>query len=328
MKNKSNSDKIFIVTDYGKKQIFSHEKLYTKLVSCCTKIGMKNFDIAEDISNAMEHVLCIQNKKDIILSDKDIVLLVIDILENAGELDLSEAFKIINNVVDYIDVKDTNNIKNVIANNFNLKDSELIFISNKISNLFNVTKYNKLPIKLIFEFVEFYSGLLHTSGRCIKRVLGDDVTHIDKIKISNSNFKSRSDIIDVICKYNVLLIEKNVIDVAGISEIFPSIKIGLNLEALIEYFNMNVALIELELLPRINNFILFELNGVIFHIMDLLNLSQKKRIKYPIFLRITDFQGFITKYLTLFDNKKNKFKNIFKKLIFDNVKYNISIRGI
>ena len=328
--NFKNNNCIYILSKNGNKELFNSEKLYSNLVFCCRRIDIKNLEIAEDISNAVENALYLQYKnKNRIFSEIEINLLLTDILENSGFFELSEEYKEYNKIIDYINITQYDTLYNFIKLKYNLFDNELEFISEKIFELYNVINFDELPVSLITELIKFYRQFITKDSLEVKRDITINNNLIkNKIRIDDITIFSRSDLLNIFLKQDREFINSNIIDISGINKIFPSIKLKFNFIAFIEYFKLKTMITDIVLFARINE-IIPKIKNIIELILNFLNKQNKNNINsYSIFIRFIDIYDFIYKYCIVEKNRIHKFCEELSNYFIGRLPYNIIIRGM
>ncbi len=322
--NGPNSTTIMLVTQDGEKKAFVPEELQAKLIDCCLASGIRDFWLAEDVSNAVENTLTYQAGKGIIFSEQEINSFLIKMLNDIGYPEVADVFKENNKVVDQLLKVSKSTINNLLKNNLGLIDS------NKLKKI----SQQVLETTKLIGITEAAPPLLIELGRHYKQ---------EKIKIKTlkpiekqatrkqASWKvSRSEMISMVSDQTKDLIGKKIIDVVGISNMFTSLKIDIRLKRLAEENSLSPIITELFLLPYFNspanciNELISKVNNSLLENSEFLDNHDK----LPIFLRFPDIHSFAKSFMGVNLPEGEKICREIAVSFAENLDFPVFIKGV
>lgn len=314
------STAIMTLMDDGSKIQFDSEALQTKLIKCCLMAGVKDFWIAEDLTNAIESALSFQSEKGILFSQKEINKLISKMLNESGNHEIGAAFRTtLDQSLKDIDLTEYQNIKRVIAKALLISNEELIKVSDKVFTASNELKISNAPQSLLIELAKFYRGD------------SKELPQISRVIVSHKNdskwITRKIEIMEKLSPKTRDLINLEMIDFAGVGSIFPSIKIDMRFNALAKYYNLEGVITELQFFPCFT-IAIDALNEVISVIRDNIPKLQFnfKPSDIPIYLKFSDIYFFAEKYFAIKLSIGEKFCKELAEAFAENLKYPVQTK--
>lgn len=306
--------------DDGSKIKFDAEILQTKLIKCCLMAGVKDFWIAEDLTNAIESALSFQSEKGVFFSQKEIDKLISKMLDESGNHEIGAAFRsTLDSSLRDVDLSEYQNIKRTISKTLLISNEELTKVSDKVFTACNELKIVNAPHSLLIELAKFYrsdSKELPQIPNVIVSPKNNSKWIINKVEIREKlSLQTRN------------LINLEMIDFAGVGSIFPSIKIDMRFTALAKYYNLEPVTTELQFYPCFTIAIdaLNEIISVIKNNIPKLQFVSKSN-DIPIYLKFSDIYFFAEKFFAIKLSIGEKFCKELAEAFAENLKYPVQIK--
>jgi hypothetical protein len=316
------SSAIMIVSNDGTKKAFDSEELQSKLINSCLVSGLKDFWLAEDLANAVESALVYQTDNGITFSESEINMFLVKILEDAGYPNVAANFKNNNTVLsEDVDIS-IENIYDIFKNNLGLKGSDLIKLSKKVYRACDSLEIEHSSLSLLIELGRYYRN---------KNINFSEFSKFGFANISGSSWiLTRKKILPLLSDDTNDLLDMNMLDISGVSSLFPSIKLSIRMEVLAEHFNLIPILTELVLFPCFD-LPINALNEIISSIKNYI-LAHKKdygiKEEIPVYLRFTDISNFIKKYFGVTSPSGEAFCKEIAISFAENLNFPVKIKGI
>jgi len=283
--------------------------------------GIKDYWLAEDLTNAVESALIFHSNSGVVFSDPEINSFLVKILEDAGYPNIAENFREKNSIETENILLSYDTVKKLFKTQLGLKGENLACLSEKVINACDSLGVSDASPSLLLELARYYKKF-----------------NISVPKFKNLNYLnigttpwilSASEILPLLSPDTQKLIKSSLIDVAGISRLFPSIKINLKLEVLAQYYDFKPIITELVLFPCFD-IVINSINEIITRINRHFTLKEEKIIEktLPVYLRFSDIYGFSKKYLGVQLPTGEKFCKDIAVMLAENLKYTVSIKGI
>ncbi len=309
-----------MLMDDGSKTQFDSEALQTKLIKCCLMAGVKDFWIAEDLTNAVESALSFQSEKGVFFSQKEIDKLISKMLYDSGNYEIGAAF---NTTLDTshrdIDSSEYQSIRKVIAKTLLMSDEELIKVSDRVFNACSELKISNAPQSLLIELAKFYRSDFK------------ELPQFSEVTVSQKNSSKwivqRAEILEKLTPKTQNLIYLKMIDFSGVSSIFPSIKIDIRFNALAKYYNLEPVITELEFFPCFTI--------AIDAINEVIEVTKETILKIqsnpgsndiPVYLKFSDVYFFAEKYFAVNLSFGEKFCKELAEAFAENLKYPVQTK--
>jgi len=315
------SSVVIVMANDGTKRRFEPEELQARLIRSCLDSGIKDYWLAEDLTNAVENALVFQSNSGIIFSESEINSFLIKILEDAGYPNVAENFRGKSKIISENITLSDDVVKKLFNTQFGIKDEDLTRLSEKVLNACDSLAVSSAPPSLLLELARYYRKS-DISVPKLKRLNYMNVAATPWILPFH-------EILPLLSVDTQKLIKLGLIDVAGISRLFPSIKINLKLEVLAEYYNLQPLITELVLFPCFD-IVIESINEVITRINRHFALMEDESIgkTLPVYLRFSDIYGFSKKYLGVRMPVGEKFCKDIAVMMAESLKYPVSIKGI
>ena len=313
---------VMMISGDGSKISFEPEELQTKLINSCIASGIKDYWIAEDISNAVESALSYQADNGIVFSEGEINSFILKILEDTGFSGIAESFKNNNKITpENIDVS-FDAIKNLFEARFGLKNKELLTVAEKVLTACEILKMNQTVPSLLIELGRYYKNkairtpeintLLYDKVLCSQWILGD------------------KEIESFLSPETMFFVEKKLFTLGGVSSLFPSLKIDIKLEVLAKIYDLRPIITELSLFPCYKQpaDAITEIISKISRHLKLKKIIPEKK-DLPVYLRFSDIYHFAKKYLGASSVGEDNFCwNTVAAGFIENINYPVFVKGI
>ena len=314
------SKAILVLTDDGSKVQFDSESLQTKLIKCCLMAGVKEFWIAEDLTNAVESALSFQAEKGVFFTNKEINLLISKMLEESGKHEIGAAFRTtIEDSVREISMSEENNIRKSIEKGLNIYNEELYRVSGNVHTACKNLQISNAPEGLLLELARFY------------RNQNKELPKIKNIVVKPSKdsqwLAAKQDILSRLSPNTKELIDLGLIDFSGIGTIFPSVKLEIRFSQLANYYQLEGIITELQLFPCFP-IAVEALNEIISVIKENLPKLQGeiKLNDIPVYLKFSDIYFFAEKYFGVKLSVGEKFCKELAGSFAENLKYAVQVK--
>ncbi|MCP4176702.1 MAG: hypothetical protein GY756_02960 [bacterium] len=316
------SSAIMIVANDGTKKAFDSEELQSKLINSCLVSGLKDFWLAEDLANAVENALAYQTENGITFSESEINLFIVKILEDAGYPNVAANFKSNNTILTEDINVSIENIYDTLKNNLGIKGGDLIKLSKKVYRACDSLEIQNASLSLIIELGRYYRN---------KNINFSEFSKFGFANVSGSSWiLSRKKILPLLSDNINDLLDIDMIDVSGVSSLFPSIKLSIRFEILAEHFKLTPILTELVFFPCFD-IAIHAVNEIISSIKNYI-LAHKKEygIKQdiPVYLRFTDIHNFVKKYFGVTSHNGDAFCRDIAVSFAESLKFSVQIKGI
>ena len=315
------SPTIMLMGNDGTKHRFDSEELQSRLICSCLDSGIKDYWLAEDLTNAVENALAFQSDNGITFAEGEVNFFLIKILENAGYPNVAENFRRKNKISVENIILSQEAIKKLFKAQLGVKDVDVAHLSEKVLNACDTLSLSDASPSLILELGRHYKNI-----------------DISVPKFKNLNFQDISStpwilptaqIILLLSSDTKKLVDSSILDIAGVSRLFPSLKINLKLEALAKKYGLEPVITELILFPYFET-IINGINEIITRVNRHFELNKEHRTgsKLPVYLRFLDIYGFSKKYLGAKMPGGEKFCGEIALMIAENLDYPVVIKGL
>lgn len=317
------SSAVMVVNRDGTKTSFDPEELQAKLINSCIASGIKDYWLAEDISNAVESALSFQSENGIIFSDGEVNSFILKILEDTGYPEIAENFKKNNNIIADLIMVSNETVRKLFESRLGLKSKDLNIVSERVLNACDILHIKETEPSLLIELGRYYK----TTD--IKK------PNIDTLRFNGSIAKSpwvlsQDEIHELISQETRFFVQKNVLSISGISNLFPSLKIDIRLEPLAQLYDLKPIITELILFPcyKQSADAVYEIISKSSKILKLKKIIPDDKI-LPVYLRFSDIYSFAKEYLgARYPEADDFFWNSLAAGFVENINHPIFVKGI
>ena len=278
---------IMILMEDGSKKQFDPEELQNKLTAACRSVGMKDFWLAEDMTNAVENAMHYQSERGVIFTENEINLFVEKMLEQAGFKEVSVRFRLLGKPVDEEKLFSRETISKFLKTNLNFNDEQSLAVAKKLIRACSSLGIKNPPANLILELARYYKSTISVTQK-----IGP--TSSSGAQLS-SLILQRKEILPLLSDKTNELIDHGIVDVSGVSTLFPSIKIDIKFEALSKFYNLDGLLTELVFFPCFDIAVV-AINEIIPIVKNKLITHKEIQQEIPVFLRFSDVYPFCKKF--------------------------------
>lgn len=235
---------IMVLQTDGSRCAFDVEELESRIIRSFLATGFRETWVAEDLSLSIEYVLTQSQTGESTYTKADINTLVVKVLEGAGFIDVAEHYRRQNSRYDNEIKPDLMALNRVIGKHLGLSGEHLDTTSSKVQEACKQLGIDSSSPFLILELAKYYKSKvsalkLDTPSPSIGPISTDDsVLQVSRDTIKSSlSSKTRE------------LIDKKILNVSGISRLFPSVRIEFNIILLIRSTGLIAPLTELAVMP-------------------------------------------------------------------------------
>jgi len=304
----------------GTQKRFEAEELQSRLILCCLDAGIKDYWLAEDLTNAVENALIYQSETGVIFSESEVNTFIIKILEDAGYPNIADKFRAKSDVISDKCKVDIDSIKDLLRLHFGLLGKDLGQLTEMVINALESLSIKSATSCLVLELGRHYRNA---------KIAVPVYKHLNMENISNSPWVlQRSEIMALLSSNTTKLINLKLIDIAGVSRIFPSLKLNIRLEVLAEHYGLKPVLTELVLFPYFDE-VIDSVNEIITRVNRHFSLKEDKFISgnLPVFLRFSDINSFSKKYLDIKFPSSDKLCKGIAVTFADNLSHHVLLKG-
>jgi len=311
---------IYITDSYGRKVPFDPDIVQGKLVNSCISTGLKDFFIAEDIANAVENTLRYKLDSGITYSYAEINSIIVKFLEEAGYKELAYDFKLKNNTFNDSQVElNFDSIFEMIRQKFDMKQIELSILTKNVIEACHKLAIIKTTPSLILELAAHYRAIM----------LNEAEFSVKHEFSSKKRVIKNSEILPYLSDFSKMLLESNILELSGISTLYPSVKIAVRFEKLAEHYSLKPTITEMQLFPC------FELpqqgiNEIVTVANKYMNSNNDDfSIKeLPVFIAFPDIYIFAKKYFGVIKPEKSALCRNIANSFAELFTYHVTIKGV
>jgi transcriptional regulator NrdR family protein len=310
---------IMILMEDGSKKQFDPEELQNKLTTSCRSVGIKDFWLAEDMTNAVENALHYQSERGVIFTENEINLFVEKMLEQAGYKEVSVKFRLLGKTGDEEKLFSREAISKFLKTNLNFNDGESLATAKKVLRACSSLGIRNPPSSLILEFARYYKTTTSETQK---------ITPPERACAQLSTLiLQRKEILPLLSDKTNELIDYGIIDISGVSTLFPSIKIDLKFEALSRFCGLEGLLTEMAFFPC------FDITAAAIN--EIIPIVKKKLISHkeiqqetPVFLRFSDMYLFCKKFFGVEFPEGESFCKELASAFTETLKHPVQIKGL
>lgn len=303
----------------GSKKRFDPEELQSKLTSSCRSAGMKDFWLAEDMTNAVENALHYQYERGVVFTETEINLFVEKMLEQAGYKEVSAKYRLLGNPEKEENLFSQETISKFLKTNLSFNNEESLITAKKVLRACSSLGIKAPSVGIILELAKYYKSI--TSGTQKFTPTKQPGRQISTLILQ------KKEILPLLSDKTNELIDYGIIGISGVSTLFPSIKIDIKFEALSKYYNLEGLLTELIFFPCFD--ITSEAINEIIPIVKNKLISHKEILQeIPIFLRFSDIYVFCKKFFGVKFPEGESFCRELVSAFIETLKYPVLIKGL
>jgi hypothetical protein len=244
------------------------------------------------------------------------------ILEDTGFPSVAENFQKNNKISNEVVKVCLNTIKTLFRSRFGLKEKDVLIVSEKVLTACEILKIKETQPQLLIELGRYYKN---------KEIKTPEIkTFIYKNKSVSPWILTNENIESLLSPETSYFIENKLINLSGISGLFPSLKIDILLEKLAEMYQLEPIITELLLFPCYRQ-PADAVNEIIKSVTKELKLKEiiPQNKDLPVYLRFPDIYRFSKKYLGASYPESEKFCwDTVAAGFVENLNYSVFIKGI
>ena len=234
---------IMIIAPNGSKYDFESDELQARIIKSCLSAGMRDLWIAEDITLSIEYALKTSKKENKEYTLSDINSIVLRILEETGYANVAEKFRLENSSSELEISPDPKLLSELTKRHLGLYGAKLDDVVKQLIKDAALLKIEKASPVFFVELAKIHKQKL-LSMNDIKPVAASGAARKDTWHIA------RSDILEGISGKSHKLIDARVINITGVSRLFPAIKIDFSLMQFAELLELKKPLTEMAVIPH------------------------------------------------------------------------------
>ncbi len=231
---------------------FEVERLQSGIIKSCLEAGVREVWIAEDISLSIEYALMQTENQQKYYSISDINSLVIKILEKTGYADVADAYLRRNSSTEVKFISDYAVICDLISKHLSLYSNKLADIASSVVRASEMLNIDEANPSLYIELAKFYRDREWSQQQNDLAI--DKVDHMQHINGSTTSswLLHRRDILEQLDASTIELVNNRIIHIAGISQLFPAIKVDFRIGRYANYLELDIPLNEMVMIPHFN----------------------------------------------------------------------------
>lgn len=285
---KLTTSSLMILLPDGRSKVFEPEDIQAKLINSCIAAGMKESWIAEDIALSIEHSLQeLSSSKVFTMAEID--SFVIKLLTEIGLQEIANFYGTTQEKGLKTVSTNLEKITEIVGRYLGIKGEELQLTSNKVYEACKTLALKDAFPSLILEFAKHYH---HEDFKIATEAISFNIN--DK-PYDTWAIKS-SQILKMLSPSTSKFESDNIITISGVSKLFPSIRLNVNLANLAKSYNLLPPITELEIYPFI-----FQLSKALDEIIIKTEQEYSKSFpnseKLPVYMKFTDVILFSTRWL-------------------------------
>lgn len=262
---------------------FDSDWLHSRIVQVFQNSGVQDIWLAEDIALAVEYALQLSVRPDNVFLASELNSAVVKALEDSGFNEAAENYRSLNGCMELFLSPETRTISSLIEQQLGVSSSTSQALADRVISAANKLCVNTATPSLYIELAKYYRN------NDVRNYSTPEPAPISNIN-NNPWLISCNEILNAISSETLQLVNKNIISVAGISRLFPSLKLTLRLSLLVDYCKLESPLTEMVMaghwqLPAlaINN---------IAAVVDRVLEQRQVGHRLPVFINIPDMSVF------------------------------------
>jgi hypothetical protein len=262
---------------------FDSDWLHSRIVQAFQDSGVQDIWLAEDIALAVEYALQQSFRPDNVFLASELSSAVVKALEDSGFNAAAENYRSLNGCMELFLSPETKTISGLIEQQLGVSASTSQALTARVISAANKLGVNTATPSLYVELAKYYrnNDVRNYSTPAPAAILNNN---------NNPWLISCNEILHEITSETLQLVENNIISVAGISRLFPSLKLTLRLSRLVDYCKLESPLTEMVMakhwqLPAL------AINDIAAVVDKILKQRQVDR-HLPVFINIPDMSIF------------------------------------
>ncbi len=281
---------LMLIRSDGSQVAFDVEKLQSGIIRSCLSAGVRDVWIAEDISLAVEYALSLPANRERTFTVSDVNSIIIRILEETGYPAAAEEYRRHNSSIGVKVNPEYSLISDLIARHLGLSGQNLAEVSSLVVDAAEMLNLAEASPTLFVELAKFYKD----------RLMSDD--NVDLVKLpeaaANPWQLSREQIIEHLPEATQKYIDEKILDISGISQLFPALKLDFRITRLIKYLGLESPLTEMAVISHFHD-IADAMNNIITTTEQMRkekNIAVETEI-LPVYLNVGDMSRFACRNL-------------------------------
>lgn len=234
---------ITIINPDGTRFVFELDELQSRIIKSCLAAGIRDVWIAEDISLSIEYALIQDKDASRVFTLADINYIVVKILEETGYPEVAEKFRLQNDLEDET-VKVSNDIVvDIIKNNLGLVGKALENVAQETKDALTSLNAADVSPALIIELAKHYKN----KSSAVNEMRNISVTG------SAEGESWRVPVNEIMARLETdtkPFFDSGVLQVAGVSPLYPAVKIDLMITKFASQLGLESPLTEMAVIPH------------------------------------------------------------------------------
>jgi len=278
---------IMLLKPDGSQVEFDTEELQSGIIRSCLASSSRDVWIAEDIALSIEYALMLPGNRERMFTLSDINSLVIKILEETGYPEVAEEYRRTNSSVGIQIDAEYELLGELLARHLGLSGNRLTEVTEKVMEAAEKLGVNQASPTLFVELAKLYK----------ERTVADhgvDMPHLPEMAVPTPWQLSRTDILTSLTDEARKLIEAKIIDVSGVSLLFPSLKIDFRICRFVKQLGLESPLTEMAVTYHFHE-VAEVINTVYASVQQLRTASGQSAAtdeQLPVYLNINDMSRF------------------------------------
>ncbi|MBE6363476.1 MAG: hypothetical protein E7054_07470 [Lentisphaerae bacterium] len=235
--------RIFLKDSDGGITPFDPENLLTRLAGAFQSANQESeCYVADDIVLALEYTLRRAPRPELVFSEGEIDAAVIRILESSGFPEAAQAFRASGSREQLLQLSTTGAaLQEFLSAHLGCSQERLVKIAEKCSTALQTLNIEAASLHLILELARHYE----------RETAEADLRHAAPVKECANTVLTRQDIAGLLPKESAELLKNGVLQISGVSPVFPGIRFFFSMEKFALQHNFTIPVTELELYPAL-----------------------------------------------------------------------------
>jgi hypothetical protein len=275
---------LMLIKPDGTRVEFDVDKLQSGIIGSCLAARSRDVWIAEDIALSIEYALTLPGNRGRTFTVSDINSIVIRILEEIGYPEVAEEYRRNNSSIGIKINPEYSLIADLISRHLGLHGNNLADVASHVVDSAERLNIAEASPALFVELGKLYKDQLMSDA-------GAELIKLPELKKPATWQLSRSDIAERLSVSTIELIENKVIDFAGVSQLFPALKLDFRISRLVRLLELESPLTEMAMVLNFHP-VAAALNDIITIVDDMRNEKGVASEPMPVYLNINDMSCF------------------------------------
>lgn len=280
---------VMLIKPDGTQVEFDADELQSGIIRSCLAAGTRDVWIAEDIALSIEYALTMPANRERSFMVSDVNSLVIKILEETGYPEVAEEYRHHHSALGIQVSADYEIISELVARHLGLNGNRLADVADRVIDAAEKLDIETASPLLFIELAKWFK-----EQEALRQEI--DLLHLPEMAAPSPWQLVRHDIMAVLPENAVKMVEDKILNFAGVSQLFPALKIDFRLTRLVKCLNLELPLTEMAVIPHFHE-VADAINAIYAAVMRLHCRLGDKQQELPVYLTVSDMSRFVCKQL-------------------------------